>query len=91
MQISTASQWSLPANATLNTNPTFAVRRIIAKKAKKDFTTYEELEAEKKEYRRSLELKSIEFEYEKGKRYKIAVKVVDIFGNDTMKIIEVGV
>jgi len=40
---------------------------------------------------RSLELKSIEFEYEKGKRYKIAVKVVDIFGNDTMKIIEVGV
>jgi len=40
---------------------------------------------------RSLELRSIEFEYEKGKRYKIAVKVVDIFGNDTMKIIEVGV
>ena len=40
---------------------------------------------------RSLELKSIEFEYEKGKRYKIAVKVVDIFGNDTMKIIEVGI
>ena len=39
----------------------------------------------------SLELKSIEYEYEKGKRYKIAVKVVDIFGNDTMKIIEVGV
>lgn len=40
---------------------------------------------------RSLELKSIPYEYEKGKRYKIAVKVVDIFGNDTMKIIEVGV
>ncbi len=40
---------------------------------------------------RSLEMRSIEFEYEKGKRYKIAVKVVDIFGNDTMKIIEVGV
>jgi DNA modification methylase len=40
---------------------------------------------------RSLEMKSIEYEYEKGKRYKIAVKVVDIFGNDTMKIIEVGV
>ena len=40
---------------------------------------------------RSLELKSIEYEYEKGKRYKIAAKVVDIFGNDTMKIIEVGV
>lgn len=40
---------------------------------------------------RTLELKSAEYEYEKGKRYKIAVKVVDIFGNDTMKIIEVGV
>ena len=40
---------------------------------------------------RSLELKSDEYECEKGKRYKIAVKVVDIFGNDTMKIIGVGV
>jgi DNA modification methylase len=40
---------------------------------------------------RTLELTSAEYEYEKGKRYKIAVKVVDIFGNDTMKIIEVGV
>lgn len=40
---------------------------------------------------RSLELRSIEYEYKKGKRYKIAVKVVDIFGNDTMKIVEVGV
>lgn len=40
---------------------------------------------------RTLELKSADYEYEKGKRYKIAVKVVDIFGNDTMKIIEVGV
>lgn len=40
---------------------------------------------------RTLELTSTEYEYEKGKRYKIAVKVVDIFGNDTMKIIDVGV
>ena len=40
---------------------------------------------------RTLEMTSAEYEYEKGKRYKIAVKVVDIFGNDTMKIIEVGV
>jgi len=32
----------------------------------------------------TLEFKSLEYEYEKGKRYKIAVKVVDIFGNDTM-------
>lgn len=40
---------------------------------------------------RSLELTSIYHEYPKKGRYKIAVKVVDIFGNDTMKVIEVGV
>ena len=37
-----------------------------------------------------LELQSAEVECEKGAR-KIAIKVVDIFGNDTMKIIEVMV
>ena len=39
---------------------------------------------------RSIELKSVFREYPPGRR-KIAVKVVDIFGNDTMKIIEVSV
>jgi len=39
---------------------------------------------------RSLELKSIYQECTPGRR-KIAVKVVDIFGNDTMKIVEVTV
>ena len=39
---------------------------------------------------RALELKSMFHECAHG-RYKVAVKVVDIFGNDTMKIIEVGV
>ena len=39
---------------------------------------------------RSIELKSVFREYPPGQR-KIAVKVVDIFGNDTMKIIEVSV
>jgi len=38
---------------------------------------------------RTLELKSIAHEYEKKGRYKIAVKVVDIFGNDTMKVISI--
>ena len=38
---------------------------------------------------RSLELKSVFHECPPGRR-KIAVKVVDIFGNDTMTIIEVG-
>ena len=39
---------------------------------------------------RSLELTSIAYECEPGPR-KIAVKVVDIFGNDTMTIVEVNV
>ncbi len=39
---------------------------------------------------RSIELKSVFREYPPGRR-KIAVKVVDIFGNDTMKIVEVTV
>lgn len=39
---------------------------------------------------RSIELKSIEHECQKGRR-KIAVKVVDIFGNDTMKVIDVNI
>src|SRR3990167_2081720 len=39
---------------------------------------------------RTLELKSISHECTKGWR-KIAVKVVDFFGNDTMKVVEVSV
>ena len=39
---------------------------------------------------RSLELKSIFREMPSG-RYKIAVKVVDIFGNDTMKVISITI
>jgi len=39
---------------------------------------------------RTLELKSIAHECEPGRR-KIAIKVVDIFGNDTMKVIEVNI
>ena len=39
---------------------------------------------------RGLKLKTPFHEYNPG-RYKIAAKVVDIFGNDTMKLIEVSV
>ncbi len=39
---------------------------------------------------RSIELKSVFHECPKGNR-KIAIKVVDIFGNDTMKVIEVNI
>lgn len=39
---------------------------------------------------RLIELKSVSHKCEKGRR-KIAVKVVDIFGNDTMKVIEVNI
>jgi len=38
---------------------------------------------------RNLELTSGEHAYEKAGRYKIAVKVIDIFGNDTTKVVEV--
>ena len=40
---------------------------------------------------RSLELTSIYHAYTKKGRYKIAIKVVDIFGNDTMKLIEITI
>ncbi len=39
---------------------------------------------------RSLELKTPFYDCQPG-RYKVAVKVVDIFGNDTMKIVDVSV
>ena len=40
---------------------------------------------------RTLELTSASHEYERKGRYKIAVKVIDIFGNDTTKVVEVTV
>ncbi len=39
---------------------------------------------------RKLELQTVFNEYSGRGRYKIAVKVVDIFGNDTTKVIEVS-
>ena len=38
---------------------------------------------------RNLELNSVSHEYTKKGRYKIAIKVIDIFGNDTTKVVEV--
>jgi len=40
---------------------------------------------------RTLELTSAPREYDMGGKYKVAVKVIDIFGNDTTKVIEVRV
>jgi hypothetical protein len=40
---------------------------------------------------RRLELQSVFKEYPSKGRYKVAVKVIDIFGNDTTKVIEVSV
>jgi adenine-specific DNA-methyltransferase len=40
---------------------------------------------------RTLELKSAERDYAKPGRYKLAIKVIDIFGNDTTKVVEVKV
>lgn len=41
--------------------------------------------------KRDLELTSVAHPYAEKGRYKIAIKVVDIFGNDTMKVIEVNI
>jgi hypothetical protein len=40
---------------------------------------------------RTLELTSAAHEYPRKGRYKIAVKVIDIFGNDTTKVVEVTI
>ncbi len=40
---------------------------------------------------RTLELVSAAHGYPRKGRYKIAVKVIDIFGNDTTKVVEVTV
>lgn len=40
---------------------------------------------------RKLELQSVFNEYPSKGRYKVAVKVIDIFGNDTTKVIEVSI
>ena len=40
---------------------------------------------------RALELESAAHEYARKGRFKIAVKVIDIFGNDTTKVVEVNV
>ena len=55
-----------------------------------DFVFENEWQSFRTKNDRSIELKSPFHDCKTG-RYKIAVKVVDIFGNDTMKIIEVSV
>ncbi len=40
---------------------------------------------------RALELKSASHTYAKAGRYVVAVKVIDIFGNDTMTLMPVGI
>jgi adenine-specific DNA-methyltransferase len=40
---------------------------------------------------RSISLKSAKHKFDKPGNYKIMVKVVDIFGNDTTKILELTV
>ncbi|OGW25336.1 MAG: DNA methylase [Nitrospirae bacterium GWC2_42_7] len=55
-----------------------------------DFVFENEWQSFRTKKDRTLELKTTYHECEKGRR-KIAVKVVDIFGNDTMKIVDVMV
>ncbi len=72
-------------------------RRIDEKTGKeiKEWTGFYIFENEWQSFRtkkdRKLELVSAEKEIGKGQKIKIAVKVVDIFGNDTTKVVEVNV
>jgi hypothetical protein len=56
-----------------------------------DFIFENEWQSFRTKKNRSLELVTPYHDVAAGRRYKIAVKVIDIFGNDTMKIVEVGV
>lgn len=40
---------------------------------------------------RTLELKTATHTYERAGRYTVAVKVIDIFGNDTMTLVPIHV
>jgi len=82
-------------------NPDVQTRLPGMEKLQKSLETWEEVwtgdyvfENEWQSFRtkkdRSLELKSVFRECPPGRR-KVAVKVVDIFGNDTMKIVEVTI
>ena len=62
----------------------------IEKKWTGDYIFENEWQSFRTKKNRTIELKSIFHECKKGRR-KIAVKVVDIFGNDTMKVIGVKV
>lgn len=56
-----------------------------------DYTFENEWQSFRTKKNRELELTSNFHEYGDKKRYKIAVKVVDIFGNDTMSVVEVSI
>jgi adenine-specific DNA-methyltransferase len=56
-----------------------------------DYTFENEWQAFRTKKNRDLELKTNYHEYPEKKRYKVAIKVVDIFGNDTMKVIDVSI
>ena len=62
----------------------------IEEKQSGDYVFENEWQSFRTKKRRELELTSVRHECPPGRR-KIAVKVVDIFGNDTMKIVEVEV
>ncbi len=67
----------------------------LAEKDKKIWTGNYIFENEWQSFRskknNNLEFTSAEYEYQEKGKYKIAVRVVDIFGNDTLQIVEVKV
>jgi hypothetical protein len=55
-----------------------------------DFVFENEWQSFRTKQNRTLELQSVLHQYKESGRKKIAVKVVDIFGNDTMAITEIN-
>jgi adenine-specific DNA-methyltransferase len=80
---------------------TFEKRREIIRVAEPDGTEQEvwtggyifenEWQAFRTRNDRTLEMESAPHEYPAKGRYKVAIKVIDIFGNDTTKVVEVNV
>lgn len=71
-------------------NPNLNYREEYVEKWSGNYVFENEWQTFRTKKKRELELRSVFKECSKGKR-KVAIKVVDIFGNDTMKTIEIKV
>lgn len=80
--------WNGKTSEVCTTVPPFQVIEQVDEP--RDYTFENEWQSFRTKKNRSLELTSVFHECTPGRR-KLAVKVVDIFGNDTMTIVEVTI